>query len=51
MEAAAQGRKIWEESRRLRMDHMEESGTTNMVVFNVTAVDLPVVVGWDVKGC
>lgn len=40
VEAAAQGRKMGEESRCLRMEAIEDSGTTNMMVLNATAVDL-----------
>ena len=40
MEAVAQGRKMGEESRCLRMAAIEESGTMNMMVLNATAVDL-----------
>lgn len=46
MEAAAQGRKMGEESRCLRMAAIEESGTMNMMVLNATAVDLVVEFGF-----
>jgi hypothetical protein len=51
VEAAAQGRKMEEESRCLRMVAMEERGTTNMMVLSATAVDLCCCGVWGVVWC